>query len=280
MHQFYDDGSTGGRISMFSGEDHWEQVYYKQKKGFNAHTIAWNRGKATRIWIDEVPCRFEANTVLPIMLNQSFRFEDASDIIAWQFDRNFYCLQNHDAEVGCYGFLFFGPMPTMFVHLNMEDRKRMEQLYQQFRDEFAEMEDIKAGMLRSLLVNLVIQLTRVAKKQYLQSEPDQQTFDLIRQFHFMVELHYKKEHQVQYYAARLNKAPKTISNLFALHSTKTPLKVIHERIVTEAKRQLLYTDKSIKEIAADLGFSDLTHFSKFFKNQTGQSPSDIQRKGA
>ena len=79
------------------GEARWEQIYFQQKKGFNAHTIAWNRGEATKVWIDEVPHTFEANTVLPIMLNQSFRFEDGADIIGLQFDRNFYCLQNHDS---------------------------------------------------------------------------------------------------------------------------------------------------------------------------------------
>lgn len=261
---------------MYSGEARWEQIYYQQKKGFNAHTIAWNRGGATKVWIDEVPHTFEANTVLPIMLNQSFRFEDGADIIGLQFDRNFYCLQNHDSEVGCYGFLFFGPQPTMFVHLQPEDQLRMEQLYQQFNEEFSNKEDIKAGMLRALLVNLVIQLTRIAKRQYIPTAP-QQSFELIRQFHFLVELHFKKEHQVQYYAAKLNKAPKTITNLFAIHGTKTPLQVIHERIMTEAKRLLLYTDKSVKEIANELGFADLTHFSKFFKNQTGQSPTDFHK---
>jgi AraC family transcriptional regulator, transcriptional activator of pobA len=82
---------------------------------------------------------------------------------------------------------------------------------------------------------------------------------------------------VQYYAALLNKSPKTIANLFTANSTKTPLQVIHERIITEGKRLLLYTDKSVKEIANELGFADLTHFSKFFKNQTNQSPTDFHK---
>lgn len=276
MIQHYHDNTTTGRITIITNEQRWEQFYFKQQKGFNAHTIAWNRGKDTRIWIDEVPCTFTANSVLPIMLNQSFRFEDASDVVAWQFDRNFYCLQNHDSEVGCYGFLFFGPMPTMFISLGKEDRQKMEQLWSQFREEFANMEDIKAGMLRALLVSLVIQLTRMAKKQYVQSAPNEQTFNLIRQYHFLVELHYRKQHQVQFYASQLNRSPKTLANLFSAHSTKTPLQVIHERLVTEAKRLLLYTDRSIKEIAADLGFADLTHFSKFFRNQAGKSPTEFQ----
>ena len=50
-----------------------------------------------------------------------------------------------------------------------------------------------------------------------------------------------------------------------------------KRIITEAKRLFYYTDKSVKEIANDLGFEDVAHFSKFFKNCTNQSPSDIKK---
>ncbi len=82
---------------------------------------------------------------------------------------------------------------------------------------------------------------------------------------------------MQFYAGLLNKSPKTISNIFSLFSKKTPLQVIQERIILEAKRLLYYTDKSIKEIAHHLGFEDAAHFSKFFKNCTSQNPSELKK---
>lgn len=276
VHHFL-DLSTDGKISMYMQEDSWEQVYYRQQKGFSAHTIAWNPGKPTRVWIDEVPITLDRHSVLPIMLNQSFRFEEASGIIALQFDRNFYCLQNHDAEVGCYGFLFFGPSPTMLINLDEGDRKKIKDIFEQMQEEFESTEDIKAGMLRALLIKLVIQLTRAARKQYVPDTLNDGNFNLMRKFNFLVELHYKEHHQVSFYASALNRSPKTIANLFSACSAKTPLQTIHERIVTEAKRLLLYTDKSVKEIADQLGFSDMAHFSKFFRNHTGKSPSDFSK---
>jgi AraC family transcriptional activator of pobA len=99
---------------------------------------------------------------------------------------------------------------------------------------------------------------------------------LIRKFHLLVELHFKRERQVSFYANLLHKSPKTISNYFVLYSKKTPLQVIHERVISEAKRLLYYTDKSIKEIADDLGFEDVANFSKFFKNVTTKSPSHLR----
>lgn len=69
----------------------------------------------------------------------------------------------------------------------------------------------------------------------------------------------------------LHKSPKTLSNIFSTCKLPSPLRVIHERIEAEAKRLLLYSTKSSKEIADLLGFEDQSSFSRFFKNMTGQS---------
>ncbi|MFY7964629.1 MAG: helix-turn-helix domain-containing protein, partial [Chitinophagaceae bacterium] len=119
---------------------------------------------------------------------------------------------------------------------------------------------------------------RLAKKQYLdKSEIVEEKFNLLRQYNVLVEIHFRKERQVQFYAGLLNKSPKTISNIFSLYSKKTPLQIIQERVITEAKRLFYYTDKSVKEIADDLGFEDVAHFSKFFKNCTAQNPSELKK---
>ena len=69
----------------------------------------------------------------------------------------------------------------------------------------------------------------------------------------------------------LHKSPKTLSNIFSTCKLPSPLRVIHERVEAEAKRLLLYSNKSAKEIADILGFEDQASFSRFFKNMTGQS---------
>lgn len=267
-----------GQLLLLKNEEQFSQQYYQQKPGFTFHTIAWNRGADQIVTIDEVPYHFKSNHILPIMLNQSFAFERPQDIVAWQFNREFYCIVNHDAEVGCVGFLFFGPSPTMFVELSVDDLRRLNEMLESFDEEFINNESIKGEMLRNLLVQLIIKITRLAKKQYVGAEAiSEEKFNLIRQYNLLVEIHFRQEHQVQFYAALLNKSPKTISNYFALYSKKTPLQVITERLITEAKRLFYYTDKSVKEIAAELGFDEVAHFSKFFKNNTSQNPSELRK---
>ncbi len=267
-----------GKLLLLQNEETFKQNYFEQKSDFTFHTIAWNRGKAQKVMIDEIEYEFAANTILPIMLNQSFSFEKPDDIVAWQFNREFYCILNHDAEVGCVGFIFFGPSSTMFVNLDEEHIEKMQRLLELFIEEYESEEDIKGEMLRMLLVRLIIQTTRLAKKQYLgTADIVEEKFNLLRQYNVLVEIHFRKERQVQFYAGLLNKSPKTISNIFSLYSKKTPLQIIQERVITEAKRLFYYTDKSVKEIADDLGFEDVAHFSKFFKNCTSQNPSELKR---
>ena len=58
----------------------------------------------------------------------------------------------------------------------------------------------------------------------------------------------------------------------------SPLRIIHERVEAEAKRLLLYSSKSAKEIAEILGFEDISAFSRFFKNMTGESITDYKKR--
>lgn len=267
-----------GQIKLFRNKLDFEQYYHEQKAGFSFHTIAWNKGKTQIVTIDEIQYHFNENSVLPIMLNQSFKFQNPQDIVAWQFNREFYCIANHDAEVGCVGFIFFGPSPTMFVSLDEEQKKKLQSILDLFEEEYNSEEDIKGEMLRMLLVRLIIFITRLAKKQYLGAEEViEEKFNLIRQFNLLVEIHFRKEHQIAFYSNLLNKSSKTISNYFSLYSNKTPLQTIQDRIIAEDKRLFYYSEKSVKEIADELGFEDAAHFSKFFKKCTSQSPSELKK---
>ncbi len=268
-----------GQLLLLIKEDELSQYYYKQKAGTTFHTIAWNVGSSQYVTIDNMRHLLPANTVLPIMLNQSFSFEQPENIIAWQFNKDFYCIVDHDIEVGCVGFIFFGPCPTMFIKLEKPDLEALEHLLETFEKEFLSDEEIKAEMLRMLLAQLIIKITRLAKKQYLRTtkEVAENKFDLIRRFCLLVEIHFRKEHKVNFYAELLNKSPKTIANYFSLYSTKTPLQIIQDRIIVEAKRLFYYTDKSVKEIAYELGFEDAAYFSKLFKHCTSQNPSELRK---
>jgi AraC family transcriptional regulator, transcriptional activator of pobA len=267
-----------GELLLTFDEKCFDRAFFIRDREHKYLTIAWNRGERQKVIVDEIEYDFPANSILPLMVNQSFRFENAAEIVAWQFNREFYCIVDYDKEVGCVGFLFYGSSNTMFLRLDDNETRKINLLLEVFKDEFESADNIQGDMLRVLLVRLIITITRLAKSQYLKTETvEDNKFDVIRRFNLLVENHYRTEHEVQFYAGELNKSPKTLSNYFALYGHKTPLQIIQERVTLEAKRLFYYTDKTSKEIAYDLGFDDPAHFSRFFKNQTKQNPSDFKK---
>lgn len=275
----YQDQRDQGKLVMLASEKEVFRSYGSPQSNEKLYSIAWNRGEAQQVTIDDVAYLFEANSILPIMMSQSFRFQRPGDIVMWQFNREFYCIVNHDAEVGCVGFVFYGPTPTLFIPLSAALTENLVQLMDQFKEEFVQEETNKADMLRMLLVRLIILITRLAKKIYLPNGQDKgMGFHLYRHFNLQVEIHYRREHKVKFYANLLHKSPKTISNVFSQMGAKTPIEVIQDRITAEAIRMLKYTEKSIKEIANHLGFSEPSHFSKYIKQTTGHSPLALRQK--
>lgn len=99
---------------------------------------------------------------------------------------------------------------------------------------------------------------------------------LFVQFRLILEQNYKKIHSVKEYANLLNVSTKTLTNSVLESSNSTPLKIINDRIILEAKRQLKHSSLQIKEIAFQLGFEDPSYFVKFFKRETGTLPSKFR----
>jgi len=278
MIQQFTQSQTKALFRLVYEEPAFDRVFYGKDRRERLLTIAWNRGATQQVTIDNINYPFPANTILCLMVNEAFHFEDPQSIVAWQFNREFYCIVNHDKEVSCVGFLFYGSAQKMFIRLSAHDQEKIDSLIQVFVDELEMKDHIQGEMLQVMLKRLIIIVTRLAREQYIdEDELPGEKLEIIRRYNFLVEQNFRKQHQVKFYAEQLNKSPKTLSNLFALYNHKSPLAVIQERIIQEARRLLIYTDKTAKEIAYFLGFEDAGHFGKFFKKQTGQSPLDFKR---
>ena len=127
-----------------------------------------------------------------------------------------------------------------------------------------------------MLKRFIILCTRIYKSKNNFLKLKTTDVDIVREFNFLVEQHFKTKHSVLDYADLLNKSPKTLSNIFAKLAGKSPLQIIHERKILEARRMLWYTDKTIKEISYELGFQDIQTFSRFFKKAENVSPSEFK----
>ncbi len=267
---------TGGELLLFKEEAGFDRLFFSRDQFNKYFTIAWNPGESQTVTIDGTAHEFPANSLLTLLFNQSFQFENAAAITAWQFNREFYCIIDHDSEVSCVGFLF-SCTDHLFVQLNDRAQQKLQLLSDVFIDEFNTSDHIQNELLLVLLKRLIVYVTGLAKLGYVPVKKLQdERFHIVRKFNLLVEAHFKTEHSVAFYAGQLYKSPKTLSNLFAIYNQKTPSQVIQERITVEARRLLSYTDKSVKHITFELGFEDVAYFSNFFKKNTGMAPSDFR----
>ncbi|WP_158798278.1 AraC family transcriptional regulator [Pedobacter sp. L105] len=91
-----------------------------------------------------------------------------------------------------------------------------------------------------------------------------------------LESHFRQCHSVAFYAQKLFITPKSLNNATQKLTGKTAKQITDERIILEAKRELLYSKESGKIIAFSLGFDEPTNFFKFFKKQTGHTPASFR----
>jgi len=244
----------------------------------DCYRIVWSKNGSFSIEIDGIDYNLKQNQFFFLTPINKIRYPKFSEnVIVYSFNREFYCIQTHDQEVSCIGYLFFGSSNVQIISLTKEELRKVDLLYNVFIEEFDSEDHIQGEMLRVLLKRLIILCTRIAKKNLEEPEITKSKLDIIRQFNVLVEQNFKTKHKVSDYAEILNKSPKTLSNLFSQYNKKTPLQIIQERKILEAKRMLIYTDFSSKEIGYELGFEDAAHFSRFFKNSVKINPSEFRK---
>jgi hypothetical protein len=223
MKCYFEERNSGGKLQLVCREAMFDRLFFLRDRDDQFLTIAWNTGKAQQVAIDEVSYSFPSHSVLPLVIQHSFRFERPEDIIAWQFNRDFYCIADHDHEVSCAGFLFYHSQSSLFIHLSRQENEKLEQLKDFFVEEYDCRDHVQGEMLRVLLKRLIIKLTRIARQQQLPDIAfDDPGYHLLRRFNLSVEMHYRESHQVSFYAKLLNKSPKTLANYFALHQATFP----------------------------------------------------------
>lgn len=252
---------------------------YLQNETFeNSLTFLWFDKESNFISVDGVDYTFHKNQIVCLTELHKIDITKVNNAKMIRFNRSFYCIIDHDKEVGCKGILFFGASQLPIIKISEEELEKFQIIWRMLEIELESNDHLQLEMLQSMIKRFVILCTRIYKNQENYSKIEHHSVDIIREFNFLVENHFKTKHTVAEYADLLNKSPKTLSNLFSKLSSKPPLQYIQDRKMLEAKRLLKYTDKSIKEVAFEIGFEDIQTFSRFFKNYQGISPTDFKVK--
>ncbi|ASZ10521.1 helix-turn-helix domain-containing protein [Chitinophaga pendula] len=131
------------------------------------------------------------------------------------------------------------------------------------------------GIIKHYLNAFLLLAEREKKQAVGNIEPgtgDERVWQLRR----LVDQHFRTEHQAAFYADAFALTPKRLNEITRERTGRTVTELVHTRLVLEAKRNLAFSHKSIKEISYELGFEDPAYFSRFFKHHAGNSPQDFR----
>jgi AraC family transcriptional activator of pobA len=221
--------------------------------------------------------QFAARNLLCFSPYQPFMLQESAPISgsALYFHPDFFCIHKHQKEVACNGVLFNNIYEPLPLPLSENDASALGDLLEKMKVETTQVQLAQYELLIAYLKIFLINASRIKMQQNPQAQAahagDKQPF-ILQRLKEEIEAHYRSKHSAADYADLLNISPKALGKITKVHFNKTLTRLISERIVIEAKRELYLTSKAVKEIAWELGFEDEYYFSRFFKNNAEVSP--------
>lgn len=131
-------------------------------------------------------------------------------------------------------------------------------------------------IIESYIRILLNHFLRIKENKDIIGEQKDYEFTVFINFLILLEDHFLEHNLIHYYTNKLNITERKLNSLCKKFKNCTVSKLIKERIVLEAKKMLANTDSPIKEVVYSLNYDDVANFNKFFKSNTGVSPSQFR----
>lgn len=128
--------------------------------------------------------------------------------------------------------------------------------------------------IRAHFQRLLISLARFKDHGALaeSSLPMRRDADIVVRYRRLIEAHFRQGLPLTFYADQLNITYSRLNAACRGAAGKSALKLMHDRQMIEAKRNLLYTRMSVAEVGHAIGFQDPGYFNRFFTRHAGRSP--------
>jgi AraC family transcriptional regulator, transcriptional activator of pobA len=214
---------------------------------------------------------------------KSYELQESKEAYIITLTENF-LRDNINSEIyGEFPFLLAEIVPPKKMSHN--DFEEFEVLYKQILNEFKKDSKYKNRVIGNLFLVLLLKIKEKFWLDYNPIEEGNRNSQIVKSFKHLLESEFRKviekqqndnKLQVQYFAERLNLHPNYLNSVIKSKTGRTVNNWISKQTLSVAKYLLMNTSYSLKEIAYRLGFSEPTHFSRFFKKHTKHSPSTFR----
>ncbi|HEY5390852.1 MAG TPA: helix-turn-helix domain-containing protein [Hanamia sp.] len=193
------------------------------------------------------------------------------------FSESFLSIENQESNSTYHTSLFKMFASTDAITVDSEALPDMKNIAEKMVNEFENNHLFRTEILRRYFKIWLIYITRQVEGNVEFIRPTR-NMEIVQQFMDLLEKNYKSQKMVSDYAGMLSVTPNYLNEIIKKTTGFSAGHHIRQRIVLEAKRQATYSGRCMKEIAYFLGFCDMAHFSKLFKNTTGMNFSDFKKE--
>ena len=201
-------------------------------------------------------------------LNEEFKNEvfQAKEGVLVNFERDL--IDEDDIEYALDVMSLFNKYPQ-FILTNENEVKQIQNVLFLLKKEFFS-DSASYIMLKTLLKVLLLHLIRYQNNGFLEQDLNQKR---VFQFLELMEINFLTETNTDFYANKIGISMKRLNQILKEKLNLTAKQIIGQRQITEAKRRLVKSEITTKELAFVLGFDSISSFSRFFKKNVGVSPS-------
>lgn len=275
QHSFTLINEQNGNLAfkLFFFEDN---SYFDHLQRNNYYSLIWVSEGTGKLKTGFAEYDFEKNCLFSFAPYQPFLFSSRLiKGVAIYFHSDFFCIHKHQTEVTCNGVLFNNIYDTPFFSVDGDLEATLSGVIEQIKSEIEKPGLAQYELLISYMKIFLIAASRSKSQQQADNtqldHPRKEPF-ILQDLRDVIEKEFKSRHSPRDYAALLNISVNALTKMTKVHFNKSLTDLITERIMIEAKRELYLTNKSIKELAYELGYDDEYYFSRFFKKNASISP--------
>lgn len=170
-------------------------------------------------------------------------------------------------------FPFFHVFNQNLFHLNKREQHTFEQLIQLLHEERKNQEVVKPLLTALLEKAKTLYAAYTSEEMFLSKK-----IRTVRKYKSLISNSFLENREVSFYADQLNVSANYLNEMVKAETGISAKRHISERVLLEAKNLLLYSGLDIAEISYALQFSEPTHFTKFFKKETGSTPKSFRNQ--
>lgn len=241
--------------------------------------VLWFQKGITAHLVDFKQIPIEPNTILFLNKDIVHHFDTSGnfDGKAILFTDRFFCKTDTNTKYLRNSILFNDLFSVSKI--KVKEIKAFEELFALIAEESTNDNDsFHSDILRNLLHNLLLKSERILREQGFTEVKKDANLDYVFMFRDLLEKEFRNTKQVSSYTNELLVSAKRLNQATGKVLGKSPKELIDERVMLEAKRLLVYTNESVKEIGFELGFEEPTNFIKYFRKHGGITPVEFREQ--